>query len=205
MKHKILKLNKVYMPIGIADWREVIKNIFTVAVYPLDMNFEVGEDGVTNFEKIDYFEVVKTWEDWEKLPIRPFDDIVHTSKRAVRLPSVVVCADYDKIVHKRAIFPSNKNIWERDNYTCGYTLKKLSRADLTVDHIIPKSRCEEFGIEPNSWENLITCNREINNRKSDKTPEEAGLKLRMKAFKPKNGWVFSALRDQWKPFVGALR
>lgn len=193
------------MPVAISHWREVVKNIFTTAVYPLDITFEVSEDGVFNFEKIEYFEVVKTWEEWARLEVRSFDDFVHTSKHPVRLPSVVVCADYDKISQKRAIFPSNRNIWERDNYTCGYTLKKLSRADLTVDHIIPKSRCDEFGIEANSWENLITCDRKINNKKSDKTPEEAGLTLKMKPFKPKNGWVFSTIRDEWKPFIGDLK
>jgi 5-methylcytosine-specific restriction endonuclease McrA len=72
----------------------------------------------------------------------------------------------------------------------------LTKDELTVDHVLPSSRGGE-----NSWENLVTCDKTLNIWKSDRTPKECNLKLLNKPVKPKNGMVFSFLREEWKMFV----
>jgi 5-methylcytosine-specific restriction endonuclease McrA len=202
VKSKILKVNKFYLPIAVAPWREVVKNIFTDAVYPLDIIFATDDDGKVLFDEYESFEVVRSWEAWLKVPVRSYDEFLNSPSSRMRLPSVVVCADYDKIPTKRAVFPTRKNIWERDKFVCGYTGKKLTKKELSVDHIIPKSRCLEFGIkEPNTWENLVTCSKVVNNEKDNRTPAEAGLELRITPYKPRHGRIFSEIREQWKPFL----
>ena len=66
-------------------------------------------------------------------------------------------------------------------YHCVPTLGKCaycgSKKELTIDHIIPKSRGGK-----NSWNNLITCCLPCNLKKGDKTPDEARMPLR---FAPK--------------------
>lgn len=149
-------------------------------------------------------EVVKTWEEWLALPIRPFDDYLSSPTRIVRLPSVVICSNYDKISYKKAIFPTKSNIWERDNYTCQYSGKKLSRSELTIDHVVPRSKGGE-----DSWENLVTCKKEINHHKGDKLLGEAKykgerLKLIQKPKKPKFGYdslILDNFREEWQHFV----
>jgi 5-methylcytosine-specific restriction endonuclease McrA len=56
---------------------------------------------------------------------------------------------------------------------------------LTIDHVIPKSRGGD-----NTWENMVTCCFDCNSRKGSKTPEEAGLKFRVRPYRPS---VFSEL------------
>ena len=75
--------------------------------------------------------------------------------------------------------PTRKLIFLRDNYTCQYCGKPLSESAVTIDHVIPKSRGGVW-----SWYNLVTCCKECNQRKPDRTPEEVGFKLRNKPTRP---------------------
>src|ERR1035437_636766 len=96
---------------------------------------------------------------------------VHSARAAVRLPSVIRLLEYRRIPHQtRAL--SRKNILMRDRYTCQYCHKTLPSAEMTLDHVIPRSRSGE-----STWENLVACCHRCNNRKGNRTPEEAGLKL----------------------------
>jgi 5-methylcytosine-specific restriction endonuclease McrA len=87
------------------------------------------------------------------------------------MPSVIRLLEYRRIPHQtRAL--SRKNILMRDRYTCQYCLKVSHAGDLTLDHVIPRSR--NGGT---TWENLVACCHHCNNRKGNRTPEEAGMKL----------------------------
>jgi len=96
---------------------------------------------------------------------------VHTSRNTLKMPSVIRLLEYRRIPHQtRAL--SRKNILMRDRYTCQYCHKTLNSNELTLDHVIPRSRAGE-----SSWENLVACCNPCNNRKGNRTPDEAGMKL----------------------------
>jgi len=98
-------------------------------------------------------------------------NLVHSSRYSVRLPSVIRLLEYRRIPHQtRAL--SRKNILMRDRYTCRYCLRTMASAELTLDHVIPRSRSGE-----SAWENLVACCHHCNNRKGNRTPEEAGMRL----------------------------
>lgn len=61
-------------------------------------------------------------------------------------------------------------IWERDDYTCRYCGR---RNFLSIDHVIPESRGGSM-----EEKNLVTACRACNSIKNDRTPDEAGMKLR---------------------------
>src|SRR5438445_7309367 len=96
---------------------------------------------------------------------------VHSARHTMRVPSVIRLLEYRRIPHQtRAL--SRKNILIRDRYTCQYCHRTLASGELTLDHVIPRSRAGET-----SWENLVACCHPCNNRKGSRTPEEAGMKL----------------------------
>lgn len=96
---------------------------------------------------------------------------IHSARQAIRLPSVIRLLEYRRIPHQsRAL--SRKNILLRDRYTCQYCGKTLPSAELTLDHVLPRSRAGE-----SSWENLVACCNPCNNRKGSRTPEEADMLL----------------------------
>lgn len=96
---------------------------------------------------------------------------IHSTRNSMRLPSVIRLLEYRRIPHQtRAL--SRKNILMRDRYTCQYCQKTLPSSELTLDHVVPRSRAGET-----TWENLVACCNPCNNRKGNRTPEEAGMKL----------------------------
>jgi 5-methylcytosine-specific restriction endonuclease McrA len=96
---------------------------------------------------------------------------VHAARRGFRLPSVIRLLEYRRIPHQtRAL--SRKNILMRDRYTCQYCHRTLPSGELTLDHVLPRSRSGD-----STWENLVACCHSCNNRKGGRTPEEAGMRL----------------------------
>lgn len=84
----------------------------------------------------------------------------------------------------------NRLLFRRDSNTCMYCGEQCSQERLTRDHIIPRSR---GGGE--SWTNLVAACRRCNQRKSNKTPEEAGMPLLAVPFKP-NKMEYLALANR---------
>ncbi len=117
------------------------------------------------------------------------------------LPSIIRLSRYIRVPMKK-IELSRKNIIRRDNYRCQYC--GVSSSNLTVDHVIPKSR---GGTD--SWENLVAACIPCNNKKANRTPEEAGMKLLRKPRKP-NYLMFMInelghIDDNWKPYLFVSR
>lgn len=96
---------------------------------------------------------------------------IHSARRVLTVPSVIRLLEYRRIPRQtRAL--SRKNILVRDRHTCQYCGQMYSGTDLTLDHVIARSRGGK-----STWENLVTCCRKCNNRKGDRPPEEAGMQL----------------------------
>ncbi len=73
---------------------------------------------------------------------------------------------------------SRRTIFARDNYVCQYC--GSTTKDLTIDHVIPKRAGGGA-----SWDNLVTCCRRCNMKKSDKLAHQIGMKLARTPRRPK--------------------
>jgi 5-methylcytosine-specific restriction endonuclease McrA len=111
-----------------------------------------------------------TWEEWITLPIREGDHAVHTARREIRVPTVIVAVNFAKVPKKRPKL-SARNIRERDGNRCQYTGRLLHPDEGSLDHVVPRSR---GGAD--TWENLVWSAKDVNQRKADRLPHEAGLK-----------------------------
>ena len=76
----------------------------------------------------------------------------------------------------------------------------MSIISTDIDHIIPRSKGGK-----NTWDNMVVCSKEINRKKADKTPEQAGLKLIKKPAKPDSGRIILDPRGNypksWSKFI----
>ncbi len=96
---------------------------------------------------------------------------VHSRHLAIKIPSVIRLTEFRRIPYQtRAL--SRKNLLMRDRYTCQFCGCVLPAAELTLDHVIPRSRGGHT-----DWDNLVACCHSCNNQKGDRLPEEAGLRL----------------------------
>src|ERR1700753_2166434 len=92
--------------------------------------------------------------------------ILHAARVRMAMPSVIRLLEYRRIPHQtRAL--SRKNILLRDRNTCQYCAVLLTSAELTLDHVVPRSR---GGLSP--WENLVACCRDCNRRKGSQMLRE---------------------------------
>src|SRR6202034_2972988 len=86
---------------------------------------------------------------------------LHAARIAMRVPSVIRLLEYRRIPHQsRAL--SRKNILLRDRNTCQYCATVLPSGELTLDHVIPRSRGGS-----STWENLVACCHECNRHKGN--------------------------------------
>jgi 5-methylcytosine-specific restriction endonuclease McrA len=96
---------------------------------------------------------------------------LHSARVAFRIPSVIRLLEYRRIPHQsRAL--SRKNILLRDRNSCQYCGVVLAAGELTLDHVVPRSRGGT-----STWENLVACCHPCNRRKGNQTPVESGMKL----------------------------
>lgn len=142
----VLVLNRYWQAIHVKTPAEAFCMLSTGTASALDMH----EDGSM---------IPVRWEAWLKLPVREGDRAAHTPRGAVRVPTVLVAANYTKVPLRRPRFCS-KSIWERDGGICQYTGRKLTPAEGNIDHVLPRSR----GGKTN-WENCVLADSRVNTRK----------------------------------------
>lgn len=91
---------------------------------------------------------------------------LHATRVRMPMPSVIRLLEYRRIPHQtRAL--SRKNILLRDRNTCQYCGCILTAGDLTLDHVLPRSR---GGLS--TWENLVACCHNCNRRKGNQLLHE---------------------------------
>jgi 5-methylcytosine-specific restriction endonuclease McrA len=112
-----------------------------------------------------------SWDEWITLPIRPHDNAVHTVRGQIRVPTVIVAVNFARVPKKRPKL-SAKTIRERDDNRCQYTGVLLRPDEGSLDHVLPRSRGGK-----DTWENLVWSSKDVNTRKANRLPHEAGLKL----------------------------
>jgi 5-methylcytosine-specific restriction endonuclease McrA len=111
------------------------------------------------------------------------------------LPTAVVLVEYVHIPYKAASV-NKKNVLKRDKNKCGYCGKHLTESTGSVDHIVPRSRWQEMkrkgrvkGKHPNNWKNVVASCKDCNCKKDDKTPEEVGMKLKIRPYVPSRDFL----------------
>jgi len=139
---------------------------------PVEVFGQMAGDSVTGLDIRGPDSMVPVrWRDWLQLPVREGDASIGTTRGPVRIPTVVVLSRFSRVPLKRPKF-SLRGLWRRDGGRCQYSGRELAPGEGNIDHVVPISRGG-----PSSWENCVLADRRINQRKADRTPEEAGLQL----------------------------
>ena len=157
-KATVLVLNRNWQAINVRTPQEAFCMMATNVATGLEIE---GEDHIRPV----------TWEEWITLPIRDQDEAVHTVRGQIRVPTVIVAVNYAKVPKKRPKLCA-RAIRERDGNRCQYTGRVLHPDEGSLDHVVPRSRGGK-----DAWENLVWSAKEVNQRKADRLPHEAGLKL----------------------------
>jgi 5-methylcytosine-specific restriction endonuclease McrA len=93
---------------------------------------------------------------------------LHSERSSVSRPVVIRLVSYVKVpreAHRRKI--TRRAVFARDGWSCQYC---GSSSNLTVDHVIPRSR---GGLS--SWDNIVASCAPCNRRKGDRLPQHANM------------------------------
>lgn len=176
MTARVLVLNKSWIPINVIDAFEALQKVFKGRALCVDAQ---------TFGTYDFESWVLTWDDAIRTAkIAEGQRIVKTNGMSLVLPEVIVCTEYRgfgwKVNHRRKPKFSRRNLYLRDRNTCQFCGKKFHTEDLTMDHVVPKSKGGKV-----CWTNIVLACTACNNRKSNLTVQAAGMRLIRQPFEPK--------------------
>jgi 5-methylcytosine-specific restriction endonuclease McrA len=128
-------------------------------------------------------------------------DVMRSPSVEVQRPSVI---RLHYLIHRprRRIALNRHEVFLRDDFTCQYC--GLRTRDLTLDHVIPRSKGGR-----DSWENLVSACKTCNHRKGQRTPEQAKMHLRTLPREPRPNPYRAVrrfapdgkVRDKWQVYL----
>lgn len=146
-------------------------------------------------------QVLEEYEGWE----------VHSAYEVFPVPSVVrfvrAVKDVYQKVFGRGVKFNRKNVWLRDRGCCQYCGIKVPLSEFTFDHVLPRK--EGGGTR---WENIVVACQSCNQKKRDRTPQDAKMKLLTTPVRPKSlpGSRFPPsmheggnMPESWKDYIGS--
>ena len=127
---------------------------------------------------------------------------VLTPTYQIAAPEVIMLTRFCKLPPRQVKF-SRRNIYARDNYTCQYCGCTPPRDELTIDHVVPRSRGGK-----STWDNVVLACVRCNTTKGNRVPGESGIHLLSTPRKPH--WLafshFSirpSSNSLWQKFIDA--
>lgn len=186
LKRPTLVLNSRWQPIQVTSVKEAIGLVAKGSAKIIDP---------TDFSTLD----LVTWNDVSRSREKHEDAVIRSQRLALVPPEVIVLSKYEGQGEKSVVF-SRKNLFKRDKYTCMYCGVQPGPEELTIDHVMPKSRGGT-----STWENCVLACVECNKTKANRTPAEAGMKMRKTPKKP--SWKTLAhvnpreRKESWEQFL----
>jgi len=182
----VLVLNRYYQAVRITTVRRALMMMYVGAARALGREYETYD-----------------FEAWACLRPCNGEQMIGTSSGALLAPRLLVLSRYGRLPIA-TLRLSRRNILLRDKFTCQYCGCRPPVSDLDVDHVTPRSR---GGLS--TWQNLVTACRACNLRKGNATPEEAGMALLGKPYRP--SWTASVelaavpqYFSEWEPFLASV-
>lgn len=184
----VLVLNRNWLPIAVVTVKDALTTVFGgLTDEPKALIIDPS-----TFERLD-------WEDWSKLKVELTDEVIRSANMAFRIPEVILLTGYDRLPSPKVNF-SRRTLYKRDNNTCQYCGNHSSTNNLSIDHVVPRSKGGKT-----TWENCVLACVDCNAKKADRLLSDCGMKLRCTPKKPTfNLFKVDATKPikSWTKFLG---
>jgi 5-methylcytosine-specific restriction endonuclease McrA len=138
------------------------------------------------------------WEDWSRLRPRDGEPYLQAVTFRLRVPEVLALTRFDR-PRSTAVTFCRRNIFKRDHAMCQYCGARPGSSELTIDHVLPRSQGGT-----STWENCVLACVPCNARKANRTPDQAGMKLKRHPHRPawRPLYAMSSVRiESWSKFM----
>lgn len=157
LAEKVLVLNKGWHPINITTVREAVSMSYQGAASILDPK---------TFQPFDF----NSWKEASEFA-QEGSKYLRGCDWKMLVPEVIVLTSYNG-VNKRQVKFSRRNLYFRDRNTCQYCGRKFHSKDLTIDHVVPKSKGGR-----SIWTNVVLACYACNRKKDNRLLEKCGMHL----------------------------
>jgi len=188
----VLVLNRLYMAVNVVSARRA----FVLLCKEVAEVVAVEDDRYNSYNFENWIDVSRARDRWQDNGF----EWVRAVSFDIMVPKVIRLLFYDRLPHTRVKF-NRRNIFARDENRCQYCGGRFPTSELSLDHVIPRSRGGR-----NTWENVVCSCARCNARKGGRLPEEAALSLYRKPAKPRRSPVIrlklrSSKYESWKQFL----
>jgi 5-methylcytosine-specific restriction endonuclease McrA len=186
LNSSVLVLNRSYLPIHVTSARRAFTLVYQGIARVIDDQYKTFD-----------------FESWSQLAVAASEEAIGTPHGPIRIPRVIVLVAFDRLPRRHVRF-SRINLMARDNFQCQYCGLKPVRAELNLDHVVPRALGGR-----STWENVVTSCIDCNRKKGGRTPRQATMKLMKRPERPR--WtplmnlMFSSVRyKEWRPFLSVV-
>jgi 5-methylcytosine-specific restriction endonuclease McrA len=190
----VLVLNKFYMAVHVVSVRRAFGLLFKDLAEVITL-----DDGRYNaYDFASWREVSAA-----RAAFRgPDDEVIRTVHFEIQVPRVIRLLGFDRVPRAKVKF-NRRNLFARDGNRCQYCGKRFPTGELSLDHVLPRSRGGRT-----TWENIVCACVRCNVRKGGRTPAEAGMRLIHEPARPRTSPVLGLkLRHgkyrSWRSFLDA--
>jgi 5-methylcytosine-specific restriction endonuclease McrA len=184
LNSSVLVLNRSFLPIHVTSVKRAFSLVYSGTASVVDEQYQMFD-----------------FADWASRPPAEAEEKIGTSSGSLRVPRVIVLTLFDRFPRRHVRY-SRVNVFTRDDFTCQYCGSRPPRAQLNLDHVVPRAQGGRT-----SWENVVASCVPCNRRKGGRTPEQAKLRLRRPPERPRWTPLLSASPHgmryrEWQPFLG---
>lgn len=188
----VLVLNRFYMAIRVVGVRRAFGLLFREVAEVIS----VEEGQYANYD-VESWLLLCEMRCEEK---RDGEDWIRSVRFDIQIPRVIRLIRYDRIP-QHPLRLNRRNLLARDGHRCQYCGATLPPSQLSLDHVIPRSRGGRT-----TWENVVCSCLACNTRKGGRTPQEARMQLKQPPTQPRRDPIMVRKLDNpkyesWKTFL----
>ncbi len=188
----VLVLNKHYAALRVTSARRALSLLFKQIA-------EIVSVDDQQYNSYDF----ESWRELSALKAkyeRDHHDWVRCIRFELAVPRIIRLLTYDRLPRRNVRF-TRRNIFARDLNRCQYCGRKFPMSELSLDHVIPRSRGGAT-----DWQNIVCACVKCNVKKGGRTPGEAHMRLINKPVKPRRSPMVTlrlthAKYASWKQFL----
>ncbi len=176
----VLVLNKLWTAIRVVD----AKRAFSLLFRDIAEVIRVDDGSFTSYDFESWADISTFRGQFNRIDTNQYE-WVRTVRMHIAVPKVIRLLGYDRLP-RQEVKLNRRNIFARDRNICQYCGRHYPTSELSLDHVIPRSKGGE-----SSWSNLVCCCVNCNSRKGGKSPVEAHMKLVRQPIKPQRNPVIN--------------
>jgi 5-methylcytosine-specific restriction endonuclease McrA len=190
----VLVLNRVYMAVHVVGVRRALGLLYREIAEVIHLE----EGQFANYDFAAWREISELRAEWKE----PHDDWIRAVNFEIQVPRVIRLLSYERLP-RRSLRLNRQTILARDGHRCQYCGRRYPTNQLSLDHVIPRSRGGET-----TWDNVVCACLACNVQKGGRTPREARMHLITRPTRPKRSPLLALKLDNpkyhsWKTWLEA--